>query len=127
MEEEKSILSKWFLPTATSRSHPASPTGSPETRRRAALHKQGIGRRMSPDVVGGGRVVGVGEGYGEDPRYVRADDTLDADGGGCWRVTRTVESFATIGGNRVFLDWEMGGARRENGAGPLRGVKRDAM
>ena len=25
---------------------------------------------MSLDVVGGGRVVGVGEGYGEDLRYV---------------------------------------------------------
>lgn len=69
--KNKSILSKWFLPTATSRSHQASPAGSPETRRRAALHKQDSGRRMSLDVVGGGRVVGVGEGYGEDPRYVK--------------------------------------------------------
>lgn len=69
--KNKSILSKWFLPTATSRSHPASPTGSPETRRRGALQKQDSGRRMSLDVVGGGRVVGVGEGYGEDPRDVK--------------------------------------------------------
>ena len=34
--KNKSILSKWFLPTATSRSHPASPTGSPETATRGA-------------------------------------------------------------------------------------------
>ena len=59
--KNKAILSKWFLPTATSRSHPATPSGSPE--RGSKVKKQDSGRRMSFDLVGGGDVVGVGVSY----------------------------------------------------------------
>ena len=59
--KNKAILSKWFLPTATSRSHPATPSGSPE--RGSKVKKQDSGRRMSFDRVGGGDVVGVGVSY----------------------------------------------------------------
>ena len=51
--KNKAILSKWFLPTATSRSHPTTPSGSPE--RRSQVKKQDSGRRMSFDLVGGGK------------------------------------------------------------------------
>lgn len=61
--KNKAILSKWFLPTAASRSHPATPSGSPE-RRSQQLKKQDSGRRMSFDLVWGGEVVGVGVSYG---------------------------------------------------------------
>ena len=59
--KNKAILSKWFLPTATSRSHPTTPSGSPE--RISKPKKQDSGRRMSFDMVGGGEVVGVGVTY----------------------------------------------------------------
>ena len=62
--KNKAILSKWFLPTATSRSHPTTPSGSPE--RRSQVKKQDSGRRMSFDLVGGGEVVGVGVSYLDD-------------------------------------------------------------
>lgn len=61
--KNKAILSKWFLPTATSRSHPTTPSGSPE-RTSQKLKKQDSGRRMSFDLVWGGEVVGVGVSYG---------------------------------------------------------------
>jgi uncharacterized protein (TIGR01615 family) len=60
--KNKAILSKWFLPTATSRSHPATPSGSPE-QGPSKVKKQDSGRRMSFDLVGGGDVVGVGVSY----------------------------------------------------------------
>ena len=60
--KNKAILSKWFLPTATSRSHPATPSGSPE-QSLSKVKKQDSGRRMSFDLVGGGDVVGVGVSY----------------------------------------------------------------
>ena len=61
--KNKAILSKWFLPTATSRSHPATPSGSPE-QSLSKVKKQDSGRRMSFDLVWGGEVVGVGVSYG---------------------------------------------------------------
>jgi hypothetical protein len=61
--KNKAILSKWFLPTAMSRSHPTTPSVSPE-RRSQQLKKQDSGRRMSFDLVWGGEVVGVGVSYG---------------------------------------------------------------
>ena len=61
--KNKAILSKWFLPTATSRSHPATPSGSPE-QSLSKVKKQDSGRRMSFDLVWGGEVVGVGASYG---------------------------------------------------------------
>ena len=60
--KNKAILSKWFLPTATSRSHPATPSGSPE-QGPSKVKKQDSGRRMSFDLVGGGDIVGVGVSY----------------------------------------------------------------
>ena len=60
--KNKAILSKWFLPTATSRSHPTTPSGSPE-RTSQKLKKQDSGRRMSFAWCGG-EVVGVGVSYG---------------------------------------------------------------
>ena len=48
---------------AASRSHPTTPSGSPE-RRSQQLKKQDSGRRMSFDLVWGGEVVGVGVSYG---------------------------------------------------------------
>lgn len=73
--KNKAILSKWFLPTAKSASHPGTPTGSPE----GSKQKKDSVRRMSFDLVGGGNVVGVGEAYQGEFDKVFSHDKPDMD------------------------------------------------
>ena len=65
--QNKSILSKWFLPTATSRSQPTTPAGSPPAPgvHGVRTNSQSRSRRASVnfDVVGGSGVF-FGVGYG---------------------------------------------------------------
>lgn len=68
--QNKSILSKWFLPTATSRSQPTTPAGSPPAPgvHGVRTNSQSRSRRASVnfDVVGGSGVF-FGVGYGVEP------------------------------------------------------------